>query len=152
MLKIPDAKKLPKIAIVQLCRAISSQLRHVSTIGKNLLSSNMSSAQYGVLRPLAAEIGSVVSGVSANFNGFHVMAALLQSAHHSSCGHQPNFAALNREHHLYLPGRPSRWASAHILVLSCPVIFSSSHAELEPRGRFYGPNDVVLPNDGPSLG
>ena len=29
--------------IAQLCRAISSQLRHVSTIGKNLLSSNISS-------------------------------------------------------------------------------------------------------------
>jgi len=29
--------------IPQLCRAISSQLRHVSTIGKNLLSSNISS-------------------------------------------------------------------------------------------------------------
>ena len=29
--------------IAQLCRAISSQVRHVSTIGKNLLSSNISS-------------------------------------------------------------------------------------------------------------
>jgi len=29
--------------IAQICRAISSQLRHVSTVGKNLLSSNMSS-------------------------------------------------------------------------------------------------------------
>ena len=29
--------------IAQLCRATSSQLRHVSTIGKNLLSSNISS-------------------------------------------------------------------------------------------------------------
>ena len=37
-------KKQPKIrhlrTIAQLCRAISSQLRHVSTIGKNLLNSN----------------------------------------------------------------------------------------------------------------
>ena len=29
--------------IAQICMAMSSQLRHVSTIGKNLLSSNMSS-------------------------------------------------------------------------------------------------------------
>jgi len=41
--------------IPQLCRAISSQLRYVSTIGKNLLSSNISctcpqSPQYGELR------------------------------------------------------------------------------------------------------
>ena len=50
----------------QLCRAISSQLRHVSTIGKkNLLSSNISSTcphnmvNFG---PLAAEIVSLVWG------------------------------------------------------------------------------------------
>jgi len=39
-------KKSPKIrhlgTIAQLCRATSSQLRYVSTIGKNLLNSNAS--------------------------------------------------------------------------------------------------------------
>ena len=46
--------------IAQLCRAMSSQLRHVSTVGKNLLSSNVSSTclhnmvNFGLL---AAEIG-----------------------------------------------------------------------------------------------
>ena len=35
-----------------------------------------------------------------------------------SSGRQPNFAALNRGHHLYSAGRPSRWALAHILVWS----------------------------------
>jgi len=34
----------------------------------------------------------------------------------SSSGRQPNFAVLNRGRHLYLAGRPSRWALAHILV------------------------------------
>jgi len=49
--------------ITQICRAISSQLRHVSTIGKKLLSGNMSSTcphnmvNFG---PLAAEIDPVV--------------------------------------------------------------------------------------------
>jgi len=38
------------------------------------------------------------------------------TARHSSSGHQPNFAAFSRERHLYSAGRPSRWASAHILV------------------------------------
>jgi len=38
------------------------------------------------------------------------------TARHSSSGSQPNFAALNRGRHLYLAGRPSRWALAHILV------------------------------------
>jgi len=40
--------------IAQLCRVISSQLRHVLTIGKKLLSSNsvlQMSPQYGELRP-----------------------------------------------------------------------------------------------------
>jgi len=32
----------------------------------------------------------------------------------SSSGRQPNFAALNRRHHLYSAGWPSRWALAHI--------------------------------------
>ena len=66
--------------IAQLCRAISLQVRHVSTIGKKLSTSNMSSTcphnmvNFG---PLAAEIVSLVWGTSANFNGFHVLAALL---------------------------------------------------------------------------
>jgi len=38
------------------------------------------------------------------------------TARHSSCGSQPNFAALNRGPHLYSAGRPSRWSLAHILV------------------------------------
>jgi len=63
--------------------------------------------------PLAAEIGSLVRGTPANFNGFYDLAALL---HGTSSRHQPNFAALNRWHHLYLAGQPSRWALAHILV------------------------------------
>ena len=59
--------------IAQLCRAISSQLRHISTIGKKLLSSNISSTclhnmvNFGLL---PAEICPVVWGTPANFNGF----------------------------------------------------------------------------------
>ena len=46
--------------IAQFCRAISSQLRHLSTIEKKLLSSNMSSTRpHNMVNfgPLAAEIG-----------------------------------------------------------------------------------------------
>jgi len=63
--------------------AISSQLRHVSTIGKkNLLISNSKIScicprSMGNFGPLAAEIGSGVWGTPANFNGFRVLAALL---------------------------------------------------------------------------
>jgi len=59
--------------IPQLCQAISSQLRHLSTIGKNLLSSNISSrcrhnmANFG---PLAAEIDPVVWGTLQISMGF----------------------------------------------------------------------------------
>ena len=114
-LKTQDAKVAKNChlgTIAQLCRAIFLQLRHVLTIGKNLLSSNMSSTcrhnmvNFGLL---AAEIDSVVWGTSANFNGFRILA--------SSSGHQPNFAALNRGRHLCSAGRPSRWALAHILVV-----------------------------------
>jgi len=102
--------------IAQLRRAISSQIRHISTIGKNLLSSNTSSTcPYNMvnLSPLMAEILSLVWGTPANFNGSRVLAALL---HGAPSRRQPKFAALNRGRHLHSAGRPSRWALAHILV------------------------------------
>ena len=73
-----DAKNRHLGTIAQLCWAVSSQLRHISTIGKNLLSSNTSSTclhnmvNFGLL---TAEIGSGVWGTPANFNGFRVLAA-----------------------------------------------------------------------------
>ena len=116
-------KKSPKSrhvrSIVQVCRAISSQRRHVSTIVKNLLSSNISSrcshnmVNFGLL---PAEIGPVVWGTPANFNGFCVLAPLLHGSQVASSERQPNFAALNRRRHLCSAGPPSRWALAHILV------------------------------------
>ena len=122
-----DPKKSPKIAchlgtIAQLCRAISSQLRHVSTIGKkNLLSSNISSTcphnmvNFG---PLMAEICWRVWGTPTNFNGFCVLAALL---HGTLVVSVSQTAALNRGRHLYSAGRPSRWALAHISSCDRPT-------------------------------
>jgi len=79
-----EFKKLPKIhhlgTIAQLCRAISLQLRHMSTIRKNLLNTNISSiclhnmVNFGLV---VAEIGPVVWDTPANFNGFRDLAALL---------------------------------------------------------------------------
>jgi len=66
--------------IAQLCRAISSQLRHMLTIGKSSLNSNISSTclrnmvNFG---SLAAEIRWRVWDTPANFNGFRVLATLL---------------------------------------------------------------------------
>ena len=100
--------------IPQLCRAISSQLRHISTIGKMLSSNTSSTCPYNMVnfRPRAAEIVSLVWGIPANFNGFRVLGSV--TARHCSSGCRPNFAALNRGRYLYSVGRPSRWALAHI--------------------------------------
>ena len=127
------SKKVAKIRhlgiITQLCRAISSQLRHVSTIEKNLLSSNISSTcphnmvNFG---PLAAGIFSLVWGTPGNFNDSRVLAALL---HGTLVVGVSQTVALNREHHLYSAGRPSRWALAHILVLNTSI--------MSPRNRLY---------------
>jgi len=77
-------KRSPKIrhlgTIAQLCQTISSQLRHVSTIGKNVSNSNTSPTcrsnmvNFGLR---AAEIVSLVWDTPANFNGFRVLAGLL---------------------------------------------------------------------------
>ena len=110
--------------IAQLCRAISSQLRHVSTIGKKTLRSNISSTcplnmvNFG---PLAAEIFSFVWGTPGNFIGFRVLAALL---HGILVVGVSQTAALNRGRHLYSAGRPSRWALAHISSLLCTHHFT----------------------------
>jgi len=66
-------------AIAQLRRAISSQLRHISTIGKKLvkqqyLHMSFNMANFGLL---AAEIRWRVWGTPAHFNGFRVLATLL---------------------------------------------------------------------------
>jgi len=103
-----DAKNRHLRTIAHLCRAISSQLRHVSTIGKKLIKQQYISptCPYNMVNfgPLAAEIVSLVWGTPANFNGFRIFSALLHS----------QTAALNRGRHLCSAGRPSRWALAHI--------------------------------------
>ena len=96
--------------------------------------------------PLTAEIGSGVWGTPANFNWFRVLAALLQRRHFMStscvllywqryrtavqhqvsakfCGVVQGMELRNfrRGRHLYSAGRPSRWALAHILVISVLV-------------------------------
>jgi len=55
-------------------------------------------------------------GLSANLECRSVSCLGSFTVRQSCGGRQPNFAALNRGHHLYSAGRPSRWASAHILV------------------------------------
>jgi len=75
-------KKSPKIhhlcTIAQICPAMSSQLRHVSTVEKNLLNSNISpTCSYNMVNfgPLTAEIVSLVWGTPPTFNRFRILAA-----------------------------------------------------------------------------
>ena len=76
---------------------------------------------------LTAEICWRVWGTPANFNGFRVLAALL---HGTLVVGVSQTAALNRGCHLYLAGRPSRWALAHILVLcTLPCVEIKTEAE-----------------------
>jgi len=122
-------KKSPKIChvgtITQLCRDISSQLRHVSTIAKNLLNNNVSPTYpHNIvnLGPLAAKIRWRICGTPANFNGFRILAALL---HGTLVVGVSQTASLNRGRHLYSAGRPSRWALAHIsscFFFSWPIL------------------------------
>ena len=69
--KIHDTKIRHLCTIAQLCQAISLQLRHYqqSTCFHNMVN-------FGLL---AAEIGLLVWGTPANFSGFRVLAALLNS-------------------------------------------------------------------------
>jgi len=91
-----DAKSRHLRTIAQLCRAISSQLRHVSTFDnrkKNFLHSNISSicpyntANFGLL---TAEIGSGVSGTPSYFNVFSSLGFVTAAT--SLTRGQPNFA------------------------------------------------------------
>ena len=77
-------KKSPKIrhlgTIAQLCRTISSQLRHTIDNRKNLLNSSVSpTCSHNIVNfgALTAEICWRVWGTLANFNGFRVLTALL---------------------------------------------------------------------------
>jgi len=84
---------------------------------KNLLSSNTSSTgpdnmvNFG---PLAFEIDPVTGSLRHPRKFQRVSRLSSVTARQSSIGRQPDFAALNRERHLYSTGRPSRWALAHI--------------------------------------
>ena len=87
---------------------------------KNLLNSNVSPTwpqNMVYLRPTSGWDLLASLGHTSIFQQVLRLGSI--TARHSSSGRQPNFAALNRGCHLYLAGRPSRWALAHILVYVC---------------------------------
>jgi len=108
---------------------------------KKLLNSNTyPTCSYNMVNfsTLPAEICWHVWGISANFNGFRVLAALL---HGTLLVGVSQTAALNRGRHPYLAGRSSRWALAHIS--SCYMYmhrFSYEHFNhsIQPLAKSHG--------------
>jgi len=103
--------------MAQLYRAISLQLRHISTIGKKLVRQQCvlhMSPQYGELRPTN---GWDPSGSLRHPCKFHWVSHFGNvTARHLVVGVSQTFAALKRGRHLCSAGWPSRWALSHILV------------------------------------
>jgi len=105
-------KKSPKTGhlstIAQLCRATSPQLRHVSTTGKKLVKQQYlphMSSQYGELGSTNGWDPFESLGHPSRFQWVSHLGSV--TARHSSSGHQPNFAALNRGCFLYSAGQSS---------------------------------------------
>jgi len=70
------------------------------------------SLQYGELRCTSGWDRFVSLGHPCKFQRVSRLGSV--TTQHSSIGHHPHFVALNRGHHLYSSGRPSRWALAPI--------------------------------------
>ena len=118
-----DPKKSPKMHHRTILSGnIFATKAHIDN-RKKLLNSNISSicfynmVNFGLLTD---EICWRVWGTPADFNGFRDLAALL---HGTLVVGVSQTAALNRGRQLYSGGRPSRWALAHVLVLSCSLFF-----------------------------
>jgi len=115
-------KKPPKIrhlgTIAQLCWAISSQQRHVSTIGEKLVKQHLlhMSLQYGELRPTSGWDPLASFGHLNKFQRVSRVGSV--TARHSSTERQPNFVALNSGHHLYSAGR------LYYITLYCALVVS----------------------------
>jgi len=119
--------------ISQLFLAISSQLRHVPTIRRKLVKQQYllhMSPQYGELRPTNGWDRLAGLGHPSKFQrvyhlGFVTAATSLTGGHPDFARCLANCWAGTLYIHFRGAGRPSRWASAHILVW-CVVAFDSS--------------------------
>jgi len=141
-----DPKKSPKIrhlgTIAQLCRAISSQLRHVSTIVKKFLNNNISSTcPHNMVNvgPQGAEIVSLVWGTPANFNGFRVLVSLLQRRRSTEANQTLHdvWPSPGLVHYIYIFGGSCPVTefcqvqhSLCVQVLRCPILAALLHDTL----------------------
>ena len=103
-----DAKNCHLRTIAQLCRTISSQLRHVSTIGKKLVKQQYlphMSLQYGELRPTSGWDRAAPQQISTGFASWqrYCTAKLRRWTEGATCirqgghhvGHWPTFLVAN---------------------------------------------------------
>jgi len=125
-LEMQDAKNRHLSTIAQLCRAMSLPLWHVLTIGKNLLNSNIfpTCSTYGELRPTIGWDLLASLGHRSRFQPVSRLGSV--TAQHSSSGRaSAKLCGVEQRRHLYLAEWPSRWALAHILVISTMLILKA---------------------------
>jgi len=119
--------------IAQFCQAISSQLRHLSTIWKKkLLSSNMSSRcphDMVIFGPLAAEIGPVVWGHPYEFQRVSRLGSV--TARQWSSERQPNCGVEQRAPTMFCRATITLGIGPHssyyyiiITVIASPVLLT----------------------------
>ena len=137
--------------ITQLCRAMSSQLRHVSTIGKNLLNSSISSkcprnmVNFG---PLTHEIGWRFWGTPANVNGFRFLASSLQRRHSLKANEtlQDVWPSAGLVHYIYIFGGsgPQQYFASckiHFVFKSCALLYCQRYCtafDQRPSAKLCG--------------
>ena len=125
-LKIQDAKSRQKChlsTIAQLCRAVSSQLRHVSTIGKKLVKQQYlphMSSQYGEHWPTSCWNHFVSLGHPSKFQWVSRLGSV--TAWHSTSRRQPNCGVEQRAPPVFDRAAIRLGIGAHFYF--CPV-FSS---------------------------
>jgi len=125
--KSPKNRHLHTIA--QLCRAISLQLRHISTIGKNLLNNISSTCPHNMVT-LTAEINRRVWGAPANVNGFRILASLLhqrQSTEVNQTLHNV-WPSPGLVHYIYILGALAPWwnfsrCKIYLESKSCTILY-----------------------------
>ena len=104
------------------------------------------SSQYGELRPTSSWYLLASLGHPSKFQRVSHLGSI--TARHSSSGRQLNFAVLNRGHHLYSAGQPSRWALAHIVF----ILWCSTFILIGECVHFYVKFSFSIPSQDFHLG
>jgi len=116
ILSSSDDDSLPSVCLPTTAASASEVTRCFRLLGYGILYITFS----GALAPKG-----ILPGAKFTLRPSHALSCIASiTAGYLSSGREPNFVAWCMElknfyigRHLYLAGRPSRWASAHILVL-----------------------------------